>query len=243
MITENIPPQVWFSKVCWKNGVLVSDRQLQQIQRYVDLLLQWNKKVNLVSRRDEKHIWQNHILHCASLLFKLAFPKDAKVVDIGTGGGLPGIPLKILRPDLQVTMIDATQKKVNAVQSILSELALVGISVFWGRAEEAGKKPDFIGVFDVVVARAVAPLSNLVKWSMPFLKKSDGKWAAASDGKQEKLAVVPPVLVAMKGGELKEEIEQVRRDKAVHGVNVVNLVYAGSEQILLSDKKVVLVFY
>jgi len=235
-----IPPKIWFGNVCRKNNFPVTDEQLNRVEQYVTLLLDWNKKINLISRKDEENIWQNHILHCASLLFKLDFPKNASVIDIGTGGGLPGIPLKILQPDLDVTLLDATQKKVSAVREMLNRLELAGISTQWGRAEEIGKRAEHKGRFDIAIARAVAPLADLVKWSRPFLK-APLNGLATSAGKH--VAVTPPALVAMKGGELEKEIEEIRSDKKIREVKVIDLIFSESETILLSDKKVVLIYF
>ena len=236
----NIQPKIWFGDVCRKNDFPVTDEQLDQIERYVGLLLDWNAKINLVSRKDEENIWQNHILHCASLFFKLDFLEHSKVVDIGTGGGLPGIILKILQPDLQLTLIDATQKKVNAVQEILNSLSLTDTSTQWGRAEELSKKHENKGQFDVAIARAVAPLADLVKWSRPFLKTSSCG-LATKPGKR--VMVTPPALVAMKGGALEQEISNIRSDKKINGVEVVDLIFSESEQRIPNDKKVVLVYF
>ncbi|MCI0706386.1 MAG: 16S rRNA (guanine(527)-N(7))-methyltransferase RsmG [Ignavibacteriae bacterium] len=235
-----IPPKIWFGNACRKNGFPVTDAQLNKLEQYVALLLDWNKKINLVSRKDEENIWQNHILHCAALMFKLEFPKAMKVLDIGSGGGLPGIPLKILQPDLDITLLDATQKKVNAVREMLNELRLPGISTQWGRAEEIGKRAEHRSRFSAAIARAVAPLADLVKWSRPFLGDPVRRLPQRDDGK---IPITPSTLIAMKGGELEREIEQVRADKRVRDVKVIDLVFPESENITLSDKKVVLVSF
>jgi len=235
-----IPQKIWFGNVCRKNDFPVTDAQLDQLEQYVGLLLDWNKKINLISRKDEENVWENHILHCASLHFKLDFPRSASVIDIGTGGGLPGIPLKILQPDLDVTLLDATQKKVTAVREILNRLEMSGISTQWGRAEEIGKRAEHKGRFDIAVTRAVAPLADLVKWSRPFLRTSLGGLGVGS-GKN--VFVAPPALVAMKGGELEQEIGSTRSDKKIRETKVIDLIFSESEKISLSDKKVVLIYF
>ena len=246
MTITGIPPKIWFGNVCSKNDFPVTDAQLDQLEQYVGLLLDWNKKINLISRKDDENIWENHVLHCASLLFKLDFPRSASVIDIGTGGGLPGIPLKILQPDLDVTLLDATQKKITAVREILNKLEMSGISTQWGRAEEIGKRAENKGRFDIAVTRAVAPLGDLVKWSRPFLKTKDdatpGKTTPLGNGGLH-LAVTPPALIAMKGGELEQEISATRGDKKIRETKVIDLVFSESEKISLSDKKVVLVYF
>lgn len=233
-----------FNTICNRNGLQLTNRQLEQIERYVELLLDWNKKINLISRKDEENIWLKHILHCASLLFKLEFPKEAKVIDIGTGGGLPGIPLKILQPDLEVTLLDATQKRTNVVQNILRELSLSSVTVLWGRAEEAGKRPELKGYFDISIARAVAPLKKLVNWSRPLLKPGSGK--ARIEIAQEvegKIRIAPPALIAMKGGQLQDEVEAIHRLRKTREIRTIDLVYTEQDPAMLDDKKVVCVFF
>jgi len=90
----------WFRTLCVKNGFIPTDLQLEQLNQYVRLLLDWNKKINLISRKDEENVWTYHILHSISPLFKFRVTEGSRFVDIGSGGGLPGIPLKILRPDI-----------------------------------------------------------------------------------------------------------------------------------------------
>lgn len=234
-------PTIWFREACVKNGVQLSDHQLGQLEKYVALLLEWNKKINLISRKDEQNIWLNHILHCSSLLFKFSFPHSAQVVDIGTGGGLPGIPIKIIRPDLSVTLVDSTQKKIEAIQQMLPQLGLSGISAVWGRAEEIGTKKEFSKRFDVAVSRAVASLRELITWSKPLLKERSELLDKTSNEKGRQ-RISPPALLAMKGGNISSEIEKVRRVKGIKQISVVNLQYDDVGEVSLQDKKVVCIF-
>lgn len=158
-----------FRKVCTYNGILTTDKQISQLCKYQDLLIKWNKHINLISRKDEDNLWIKHILHCVSLLFKVKIKSHSKIVDIGTGGGLPGIPIKILRPDLTFLLIDATRKKTNAVSEIIRDIGISKINIEWGRAENIGLMPCFYKMFDLVIARAVASISKLVDWSKLFL--------------------------------------------------------------------------
>ena len=149
---------------------MLSDEQLQALERFGNLLLEWNKKVNLISRRDTENFWTSHILHSLSPLFKVNLPPRSLILDLGTGGGLPGIPMKIPRPDLRFTLLDSTQKKINVVKVILETLSLQGVDAVWGRAEDVGKQREHAQHYELVVAHAVAPLEDLVFWSTPFLK-------------------------------------------------------------------------
>ncbi len=133
-------------------------------------MLEWNKKINIISRKDEENVWTYHILHSISPLFKIEIKQNSAIVDIGTGGGLPGIPIKILRPDISMLCIDSTGKKINAVSQMITDLKLNNIHALWGRAEEIGSQPEYAGKFDVVIARAVAPLKDLFIGLKFFLK-------------------------------------------------------------------------
>ena len=108
-------PMIWFRTVCRRNGLEPTDDQLAQLAEYARRLLEWNRKINLISRKDEENIWQSHLLHSISLLMRVDFPLGARILDLGTGGGLPGIPIRILRSDLSFVLLDATKKKVEAV--------------------------------------------------------------------------------------------------------------------------------
>ncbi len=232
-------PRRWFDSICKENGLHLSNQQIDLMSSYVGLLLEWNKKVNLISRKDEENIWKNHVLHCATLLFKLTIPSNAKVIDIGTGGGLPGIPLKILQPDLRITLIDATKKRIEAVKEMLNRLSFSDVSAYWGRAEDLGKKPGFAKSFDIAVARAVAPLKNLVSWSNRLLIEQPSNISKSVERKDRffKIAVNPPVLIAMKGGNLEGEINQINRNRSVKNLRVIELVVYESEQVFMNDKK------
>ena len=240
---EAEPKKRWLGTVCAQNGIRLSDEQLQSVELLATLLLDWNKKINLVSRRDEENFWTSHILHCLSLLFKVDLPADATILDLGTGGGLPGLPLKIARPDLLFTLLDSTQKKINVVNDIIAALGLRGINAVWGRAEELGKTKEHNHRYDVVVARAVASLKDLVRWSEPFLKTggTTTSLTAATTGDQTRRRIGKPTLIALKGGDLNGEIEQIQKLPQVKTITVLDLTLKGSSQFDGSEKKIVLV--
>lgn len=236
--------KIWFRTVCRQNDLDISDDQLELLEKFVRLLLEWNKKINLISRKDEENVWENHILHSAAILFKLSFSKNIKCLDIGTGGGLPGIPLKILAPETSITLLDSTQKKIHAVQEMITALSLKDIHAVWGRAEELGKKPEHSNQYDVVVARSVAELNDLVKWSKFFLGKA---FTAKTPRYEEKnlgssrIKIEPPVLVALKGGDLESEIQAAQRSHKSLSIRTINLTLQGSSQFEKGEKKIVVV--
>jgi 16S rRNA (guanine(527)-N(7))-methyltransferase RsmG len=228
---------------CAQNGLELSDEQLQMLEEYALRLIEWNQKINLISRRDEENFWTRHILHCLSLMCKVEFAERAKILDLGTGGGLPGVVLKIARPDLLLTLLDSTQKKINVVKDLLGSLNLVGIDAVWGRAEDVGKQREHTEQYDIVVARAVAPLKDLLRWSFPFLKKG----AVTADARigdktsSTKTQISGPALIAFKGGDLVDEFKQLRDHPNVSVISTIELTLKGSTQLDDRDKKIVIV--
>jgi len=234
---------IWFRTVCRQNGIDPTDEQLTKLERFAKLLLDWNKKINLISRRDEENFWSSHLLHSVSILFKLWLPQKASVIDLGTGGGLPGIPLKILLPELSMTLLDSTQKKIKVVQDIVDSLSLSKTSAVWGRAEEAGKDQDHRARYDLVVARAVAPLKDLVRWSKPLLTAAREREVEHDKEPRGIVHVVPPALIALKGGDLEDEVRSAARLAKVRSIRMIDLTLEGSVQFETGDKKIVLVAY
>lgn len=154
-------------------GLELSEQQLAQFQCYRAELLEWNTRFNLTAITDPEEVLTRHFLDSLSLLLALDRPRvrpTLSLLDIGTGAGFPGLPLKIVRADWQITLVDATGKKVQFLQHVIETLGLEGIEAVQGRAEELAHKPAYRGAFDVVTARAVASFSTLLEYSAPFSK-------------------------------------------------------------------------
>ena len=233
---------LWFQSICHLNGLSVTEQQLELLERYVGLLLEWNKRVNLISRRDEENIWERHILHSVSLLFHLSFNEPSTLMDLGTGGGLPGIPLKIMSPGFSVTLVDSIKKKTAVVNTILQELSLPNVAVEFGRAEDLAKRTKFQNQFEYVLARGVATLKELVEWSYPFFRVRKAHLTQPPREDQKKF-IEPPALIGMKGGDLRAEIRLATRRQYVGEVTVVDLVINGLETTRRWDKKAVIVHF
>jgi 16S rRNA (guanine527-N7)-methyltransferase len=231
---------IWFHEICIKNGFVPTDEQLAQLEFYTALLKEWNKKINIISRKDEEQIWTYHLLHSISPFFLLDIEQNSVIVDIGTGGGLPGIPMKIVRPDLSILCIDSTGKKINAVEQMIHELRLNNIKALWGRAEEIGLRLEYAGKFDFAVARAVAPLKDLLSWSKVFLKRREKKEHAKKINDHGRIDPLSPAVLAFKGGDLMGEIETVQRQQPQLHIQSLDLLLKGSEQLSASDKKIVI---
>jgi len=229
--------RITFQTICWKNGIEVDEQQLSILESYISLLLQTNRTINLISRKDEHNIWTNHILHSIAPAFRLSFDQLETILDLGTGGGLPGIPLKVIFPKIHFTLVDSVGKKTEAVSHIIQKLNLKGISVIRSRAEDLSNM-QYSHQYDAVISRAVAPLKKLITWSMPLLKKSARDLTASLNGRTP---ITPGTLLAFKGGDIEAEVSEAKRDKRVHSVEEIPLVFQGSEIVSWTDKKIVLV--
>jgi 16S rRNA (guanine527-N7)-methyltransferase len=185
-------------------GVELSNEQLEQFAKLADFLLETNKVINLTAIRDTKGVYMKHFLDSLTLL--KAIPDGAKyIADIGSGAGFPGVPLAIARPDMQVTMIESIGKKVNFIKSCLELLKLPNANVVNERAEKLANDKRFKGEFDVVTARAVTSLPELIQICMPLVKNSGVMIAMKSDNKEE-LELAERVLVG-ENLEIKEIIK------------------------------------
>jgi 16S rRNA (guanine527-N7)-methyltransferase len=220
---------------CKRNGLPLDERSFALLGEFVTLLGEQNRRVNLISRADAANIWSAHVLHSLALLFVLRIPEKATVLDLGTGGGFPGVPIAIVRPDLTMVHCDSILKKTNALREMIEAIGLSN-RVLTGRAEELGKTPEWRHRFDLVLARAVAPLADLVRWSRPLLKS-----APAGELPPRDRLLFSPALVAMKGGDLASEIGEARLKTRPRSVTVVDLDFAGHREAGLDEKKIVVV--
>ncbi len=164
------------------------------------LYREWNTRLNLISKKDLDHLEERHVLHSLAIGAVAAFADGTEVLDMGTGGGFPGIPLAILFPGSRFTLADSTGKKIRSVGKIASALGLENVVTWNGRVEEISSGP-----FDFTVSRAVAPLENLWKWSSGILR---GGRASA----------IPNGMICLKGGDLRGEIRSCRCHPAVYEI-------------------------
>jgi 16S rRNA (guanine527-N7)-methyltransferase len=207
------------------------EEQVQQLTVLAGLVLEWNSKVNLISRTGTDSIWTAHILHSMSALLVYPLVSQEAVLDMGTGGGFPGLPLAIARPASRFTLVDATGKKVRAVEDIAGRLGLTNVRTAHARVEELAGKKEWTGKFDLVTARAVAPLADLARWSAPLLRRS----RTAGGGGDPEL----PVLLAYKGGDVEQEILTLKTTFPSAVVRTADLVFPPAAG--LEGKKLVVV--
>lgn len=169
----------------------ISDKQKEQFQKLEELYTEWNAKINVISRKDMESLYEKHILHSLGIAKIMSFSDGTKVLDVGTGGGFPGIPLAILFPNVQFTLIDSIGKKITVVNAVAEGLGLQNVTAIHGRAEKLKEK------FHFVVSRAVTQMPEFLKW----LK-----------GKFEKEQFNPKHngVLYLKGGDLAEELAGLR---------------------------------
>ena len=151
-----------------KINIDLTDEVTDKFFLYKKLLLEWNEKINLTAITDEKEILIKHFID--SLTIEKYIPRNAKIIDVGTGAGFPGIPLKIVRPDIEVVLLDSLNKRINFLNEIIRECQLDKITTIHGRAEEIANKSEYREKFDISTARAVANISTLSELCTPFLK-------------------------------------------------------------------------
>ncbi|MCP9750839.1 16S rRNA (guanine(527)-N(7))-methyltransferase RsmG [Ferruginibacter sp. HRS2-29] len=165
--------------------------QKEQFAALKDLYSDWNEKINVISRKDMDNFYVHHVLHSLAIAAKFDFKKDLQVMDLGAGGGFPGLPLAIFFPEANFHLVDSINKKLTVVKEIASAIGLKNLTTQHSRAEEIKNRQ-----FDVVVSRAVAPLKDLWRWGKPLIRRN--KTAAGIDN--------PNGLICLKGGDLTQEI-------------------------------------
>ncbi len=180
-----------------KNGIKYDGTVLSRLQRYAEMLVEWNEKINLTAITDPEGIVIKHFLDCAMLLTAVDIPENASVIDVGTGAGFPGVVLKIFRPDIRLTLLDGLNKRLVFLNEVLSELGLEAKTVHM-RAEEAGRAAAYREQYDLVTARAVAELRTLYEYCLPLCK-------------------VGGVFCSMKGPSAGKELEAARKASAMLG--------------------------
>lgn len=184
-------------------GINLSENQLNMFQKYYEMLVEKNKVMNLTAITDYQEVLTKHFLDSLTLVKVIDINKVEKVIDVGTGGGFPGIPLKIAFPHLKITLLDSLNKRVNWLNEVIAILDLNDIKAVHGRAEEFGQNFEYREQYDLCVSRAVANLSTLSEYCMPFVKK-DGyfvSYKAATANEELKEAIKA---IEILGGKVEE---------------------------------------
>lgn len=175
----------------------LTDTQKAQFAALYDLYTDWNSKINVISRKDITNLYEHHVLHSLGIAKMINFKPGTEVMDLGTGGGFPGIPLAILFPDTHFHLVDSIGKKVRVATEIAASIGLKNVTTRHCRAEEEKQR------FDFVVSRAVMPLTDLLK----IIRKNISK---------EQQNALPNGLICLKGGELEKEVFPVKHQTLIH---------------------------
>lgn len=152
-----------------KFGVEIDDNSFERLDKYAEMLVETNKSFNLTAITEPDDVTVKHFADCLALFGKVYIPENAKIIDVGTGAGFPGLVLLLTRPDIKMTFLDSTKKKLGFIQNMLDETG-VKAEVVHARAEEAGQNPQYREKYDFATARAVANLTNLSEYCLPFVK-------------------------------------------------------------------------
>ncbi|HEY1869957.1 MAG TPA: 16S rRNA (guanine(527)-N(7))-methyltransferase RsmG [Chitinophagaceae bacterium] len=178
-----------------------TDQQVKQFSDLEKLYKDWNSKINVISRKDIDSLYEKHVLHSLSIAAVFNFSDEMHIIDIGTGGGFPGIPLAIFFPQVKFHLVDSIAKKLKVVDAVANEIGLTNITTRHTRAEDIKNEK-----FDFVMSRAVAPLKDLWKWSKPLIRRNSA--AKNTGNRQPEAENQQPGLICLKGGDLAQEISE-----------------------------------
>ena len=191
----------------------LNDIQIEQFSKLKNIYSEWNNKINIISRKDIDNIYERHILHSLVIAKFIKFNNRTTVLDLGTGGGFPGIPLSIIFPDVNFILVDSIRKKIVVVDEIVDELRLENVKSEWSRAENLDYKYDFL------VTRAVAKMSLLIEWSKGKFNKNSNNQIANG-------------IIALKGGNVDEELKNIQQKKIVDIKDIFDTHYFLDKKII-----------
>ena len=195
-----------FIEEAQKNNIVFTKLQLEQFRMYFEMLVEKNKVMNLTGITEWDEVLEKHFLDSISLIRAIDLNQCLTVMDMGTGAGFPGIPLKIAFPNLQVTLADSLNKRILFLQEVIDELKLDGIEAIHGRAEDLARDKKYRESYDLSVSRAVANLSTLSEYCLPFVKIG-GQFISYKSGEIDEEVAASKSAVFLLGGKIKETVK------------------------------------
>lgn len=201
-------------------NVKVDEIFVRKFEKYAEVLIDWNKKINLTAITEPKEIAIKHFFDSLTIFNTVNIKENAKVIDVGTGAGFPGVPMKIVKEDINLTLLDSLNKRLKFLKELSSELN-IEVSLVHARAEEAALKENYREKFDIAVSRAVAPLNVLVEYCLPFVKVGGDFIAMKGSQGQDELQCAQNAIKLL-GGEIKKTEEFTLPDESRRTIIVIN---------------------
>ena len=196
----------FYNAVKEKVGIELTELQKEQYNKYYNLVVEWNQKINLTAITEEEEFYTKHFFDSISLAFYKDYSNIESICDVGSGAGFPSIPLKILYPNLKVTIVDSLNKRIKFLNLVKDELGLTNCNFVHARAEEFGQNKEYRESFEIVTARAVARLNVLAELCLPLVKK-DGYFLSLKAQKAEEETKEAINAIKLLGGKLEQDLE------------------------------------